>query len=47
MFDPKESLTYEQILRRFEKIFHRKMTPEEKRVFFLSPDYSDPSEKNN
>jgi len=47
MFDPEESLTYETDPRRFEKIFHRKMTPEEKRVFFLSPDHSDPSEKNN
>ncbi|MHB8216039.1 MAG: hypothetical protein ACYDDS_08155 [Candidatus Sulfotelmatobacter sp.] len=35
MFDPDETLTYEQILHRFEKIFNRKMTPTEKSAFFL------------
>jgi hypothetical protein len=35
MFDPEESLTHEEILRRFRKIMGRDMTPEEKRRFFL------------
>jgi hypothetical protein len=35
MSDLDETLTYEQILRRFEKIFDRKMTPKEKSAFFL------------
>lgn len=41
MFDPEESLTHEQIMRRFEKIFNRKMTPAEKRAFFLDLDKED------
>ena len=35
MSDLDETLTYEQILRRFEKLFNRKMIPKEKTAFFL------------
>jgi hypothetical protein len=38
MSDLDETLTYEQILRRFEKIFDRKMTPQGKeRILFGCP----------
>jgi hypothetical protein len=35
MLDPDASITHEEILARFKKLFNREMTPEEKRVFFL------------
>jgi hypothetical protein len=36
-FDDEESLTPEEIMRRFKKIMGREMTPEEKQSFFLPP----------
>lgn len=41
MFNPEESLTHDEILRRFRKVMGREMTPEEKRRFFLPPDHTD------
>lgn len=35
MFDPEDTLTHEQILFRFKKLFNREMTPGEMRLFFL------------
>ena len=35
MFDPEDTLTHEQILFRFKKLFNRDMTPDEMRLFFL------------
>jgi ribosomal protein S21 len=34
-FDNEESLTHEEVLRRFKKVMGREMTPEEKHKFFL------------
>lgn len=34
-FDDEDSLTHDEIQRRFKKIIGREMTPEEKRNFFL------------
>jgi hypothetical protein len=38
MFNPEDSLTHEQILLRFKKLFKRDMTAAEKRAFFLPPE---------
>ena len=38
MFDPEESLTHEEVLFRFKKVFGRDMTPDERNRFFLPPD---------
>jgi len=35
MFDPENTLTHEQILLRFKKLFNRDMTPDEMRLFFI------------
>ncbi|MCU1300245.1 MAG: hypothetical protein JWQ87_529 [Candidatus Sulfotelmatobacter sp.] len=35
MFDPEDTLTHEEIVSRFKKLFKREMTIEEKRGFFL------------
>jgi hypothetical protein len=35
MFDPEDTLTHEEILSRFKRLFNRDMTPQEKRAFFL------------
>lgn len=35
MLDPDATLTREEILSRFKKLFNREMTPEEKKLFFL------------
>jgi hypothetical protein len=43
MFYPEESLTHEEILRRFKKVLGRDMTPEEKDHFFLPPQFSPPN----
>jgi len=37
-FDYEDSLTHEEIQRRFKKIIGREMTPEEKCNFFLPPE---------
>ncbi|MCU1304525.1 MAG: hypothetical protein JWQ87_4809 [Candidatus Sulfotelmatobacter sp.] len=42
MFDPEESLTHEEILLRFKKVLGRDMTREEKRLFFLPPQFAVP-----
>jgi hypothetical protein len=34
MLDPDATLTHEEILSRFKKLFNREMTPEEKKAFF-------------
>ena len=33
--DPEATLSHQEIIERFRRLFHREMTPEEKRVFFL------------
>ena len=38
MFIPEESLTHEEILLRFKKVFGRDMTAEERHSFFLPPE---------
>jgi hypothetical protein len=38
MFDPEETLTHEEVMLRFKKVFGRSMTPEERHAFFLPPD---------
>jgi hypothetical protein len=35
VLDPDASLTPEEILSRFKRLFNREMTPEEKKAFFL------------
>jgi hypothetical protein len=42
--DPESTLTHQEILDRFRRVFHREMTFEEKRIFFLpdSPGEVDP-----
>jgi hypothetical protein len=35
VLDPDATLTHDEILSRFKKLFNREMTPEEKRAFFL------------
>ena len=35
MLDPEATLTRDEILSRFKKLFNREMTPEEKKAFFL------------
>jgi hypothetical protein len=42
MLDPDATLTPEEILSRYKKLFHREMTPEEKRAFFLDQVPSSP-----
>lgn len=44
MFDAKETLTHDEILARFKKIFKRDMTPQEKMAFFLSLDKDENSD---
>jgi hypothetical protein len=44
MFDPEESLTHEEILLRFKKLFNRDMTAAEKLGFFLP---SEPTYENH
>ena len=48
MVDPEESLTHEEILRRFKKVLGRDMSPEEKQRFFLPPQFhpSEPTENS-
>lgn len=36
MLDADATITPEEILSRFKKLFNREMTPEEKKVFFLT-----------
>lgn len=38
VFDTEETLTHEDILRRFKKILGRNMTAEERQAFFLPPE---------
>jgi hypothetical protein len=33
--EPESTLTHQQILERFRRLFHRDLTPEERRIFFL------------
>jgi len=47
MFYPEESLTHEEILRRFKKVLGRDMAPEEKDHFFLPPQFSPPNPIEN
>jgi hypothetical protein len=35
MFDLEDTLTHEEILHRFKKLFGRDMTSDEKRIFFF------------
>jgi hypothetical protein len=44
MFDPEETLTHEEVMLRFKKVFGRNMTPEERHAFFLPPEV--PTEPN-
>jgi hypothetical protein len=37
MFEPEESLSPDEMLMRFTKVFGRDMTTEERRAFFLLP----------
>jgi hypothetical protein len=44
MVDPEETLTHEEVMRRFRKVLGRDMTPEERHAFFLPPEPpADPS----
>jgi hypothetical protein len=45
VLDPEASLTPEEILSRFKKLFHREMTPEEEKAFFLDQVSSLPVKK--
>lgn len=46
MFNPEDSLTHEEVLLRFKKLFNRDMTPDEKSAFFLpSEPTAKPEEK--
>jgi hypothetical protein len=43
---PEESLTHEEVLLRFKKVFGRDMTPEERHSFFLPVELESPANPN-
>jgi hypothetical protein len=45
MFNPEDSLTHEEVLLRFKKLFNRDMSAAEKYEFFLPSETSEPDEE--
>jgi len=45
VFDPEDTLTLEEIVSRFKRLFNRDMTPQEKRGFFLPESFAEPAVK--